>query len=64
MRKKSNNNKPKICPLLDENCIQNGCTIYNEMLERCEISLLAYNLFLLASATKQKIDAESRIPRQ
>jgi len=64
MRKKSNDNKPKICPLLDENCIQNGCAIYNEMLERCEISLLAYNLFLLAPATKQNLDAESRIPRQ
>ena len=64
MRKKANNKKPKICPLLDENCIQNGCAIYNEMLERCEISLLAYNLFLLASTTKQKLDADSRLLRQ
>jgi len=52
MRKKSHNDKLKICPLLDENCIQNGCAICNEMLECCEISLLAYNLFLLASTTK------------
>ena len=62
MRKKLTN-KPKICPLLDENCIQNGCTIYNEMLERCEISLLAYNLFLVATVTKQKLDAEGRMPK-
>jgi len=63
MRKKSNN-KPKMCPLLDENCIQNRCALYNEMLERCEIGLLAYNSYLLSTVMKQKLDAENRTPRK
>lgn len=62
MRKKSNE-KPKICPLLDENCIQERCAIYNETLTRCEIGLLAYNSYLLSSVMKQKLEAESRMPK-
>ena len=46
----------KTCPLLDEKCLKTGCEIYNEMLNRCEIGLTAYNLFLLASVMKRQLE--------
>lgn len=50
-------NKPiKKCPLLDENCLKAGCEIYNEMLDRCDISLVAYNLYLFTAVMKSKLD--------
>ena len=43
----------KLCPLLDQECQRQGCMIYNEKLDRCEIGLLAYNAFLVAATLKQ-----------
>jgi hypothetical protein len=56
------NNKPEVektCPLLDEKCLKAGCEIYNEMLNRCEIGLTAYNLYLLADVMKRQLGATS-----
>ena len=55
MRKKSTK-KAKLCPLLNQNCLRKGCEIYNEMLDRCDLSLIAYNLYLLATTMKEKLD--------
>jgi hypothetical protein len=43
----------KSCPFVDEPCRKQGCEIYNERLDRCEIGLVAYNLYLLAAALQQ-----------
>lgn len=48
----------KICPLLDEKCLKSRCEIYNERLDRCEIGLIAYNLYVLANALK--LEAKDR----
>ena len=61
MRKMSK--KPEVvktCPLLDEKCLKTGCEIYNEMLNRCDISLTAYNLYLLSTVMKQNLEAEDK----
>ena len=58
MRKKKVN-KVKRCPFLDEKCIQSECAIYNESFQRCEIGLLIYNLYQLATAIKKQIDDDS-----
>jgi len=50
----------KTCPLLDEKCLKSGCEIYNERLDRCEIGLTAYNLYLLADVLKRQIEAKDR----
>ena len=50
MRKNKSTNK--LCPLLDQECQRQGCMIYNEKFERCEIGLLAYNAYLLSAAIK------------
>ena len=55
MRKKTIK-KAKLCPLLNQNCLKKGCEIYNEMLDRCDISLVAYNLYQLAIAMKEKLE--------
>jgi hypothetical protein len=59
MRRKTNNQKT--CPLLDEKCLGPRCAIFNEPFERCEIGLLAYNLYQLATAIKQQLDKDRTI---
>ncbi len=57
------NNKSKItktCPLLDEKCLKSGCEIYNELLDRCEIGLTAYNLYLLADVMRRQLENADR----
>jgi len=53
--------KIKICPILNKNCLKKGCEIYNEMLGRCDLSLIAYNLYLLATAMKKKLDYDIEV---
>lgn len=48
----------KTCPILDGKCLKTGCEIYNERLDRCEIGLIAYNLYVLANALK--LEAKDR----
>jgi hypothetical protein len=54
MRKRQNQNRS--CPFRDEPCQKQGCEIYNEKLDRCEIGLLAYNLYVLASTLQQNFE--------
>ena len=59
-RKNSQKETLKTCPLLDEKCLRSGCEIYNERLDRCEIGLTAYNLFLLADVMKRQLEEAGR----
>ena len=52
MRNKNNNNKAKYCPLADQNCLKEGCALYNELLTNCEISVLSYNLYRYSNSLK------------
>jgi len=58
-RKNSQKETLKTCPLLDEKCLKAGCEIYNELLGRCDINLIPYNMFKLTEVMKQQIDAAS-----
>ena len=58
MRKKQSKTKIKICPFLDENCSKGNCEIYNEILDRCELGLLNYNIFQLITVMRQQIETE------
>ena len=53
VRKKQN--QTKLCPLLDRDCLKQACEIYNETLDRCDISLVAYNLYKLSEVEKQRL---------
>ena len=44
----------KTCPLINKTCLLNGCTLFNERLDGCEISIMNYNLYLL----KERIRAQ------
>lgn len=46
------NNTKKICPLLDRECLKQGCEIHHGEFDRCMIDLLAYNLYALVAALK------------
>ena len=37
----------KMCPLMAQTCLLNRCTMFNEILENCEISVLSYNMYQL-----------------
>ena len=55
MRRNNPIEKEKLCPLLEKDCLKSECQIYNELLSRCDISLLAYNLFRLSSIEEQRL---------
>ena len=60
MRKKNKViHKEKLCPFLDQNCVKTQCEIYNERLDRCDISLIAYNLYRLSEVEKQRLESDS-----
>ena len=56
MRNKNIIPKQKICPLLDQNCLKEGCALYNELLTNCEISVLSYNLYRYSNDLKPRDD--------
>ncbi len=53
------NNRPeaaKICPLLDgQKCIKGDCEIYNDLLDRCNFSVIPYNMFKLTEAMNRQL---------
>lgn len=49
MNRDSENKK---CPFFEKDCLKNGCKLYHESFDRCEISLIAYNMFKLANELK------------
>ena len=58
MRKKESKKKTTVCPFLDQNCVKENCELYNTILDRCELSLLNYNLFQLMTVMRQQIEIE------
>ena len=52
----------KLCPLLDRDCLKQGCEIYNETLDRCDISLVAYNLYKLREVERQRLGEDQVKP--
>lgn len=55
------NRKPnRLCPFLDKDCLKQGCEIYNEVLDRCEIGLTVYNLYQLTGAIKELNEKQSQ----
>lgn len=35
----------KMCPLMGKSCLLQGCTLFSEKLDGCEIKILNYNLY-------------------
>jgi len=57
MRKKNKQKQSdKMCPFLEENCIKEDCEIYVEMLNRCSIPVLPYNLYRLTQVMGPQLD--------
>ena len=58
MRKKKTN-KTKMCPFLKRDCLKNECELYNELVNRCDIGVLVYNLYRLSELEKQRLEEDS-----
>ncbi len=56
MRRNNGPETAKSCPFIEHECLKEGCQIYNERLNRCEIGLMAYNLFLLSDVMKRPLE--------
>ena len=57
------NNKPeaaKTCPLLDGKCIQGDCEIYNDLINRCNISVIPYNMYRLTEVLNRQLEATEK----
>jgi hypothetical protein len=44
------NEGSKACPFLKTRCLKTRCEIYNTLVDRCDLSLASYNLYVLADA--------------
>jgi len=51
-----NNKSVQVCPFLDENCVKGKCAIYNTLLDRCEIGVMAYNLYKLSLGINKQLE--------
>ena len=54
--------KEKTCPLLNEACLQKRCKLYNPVLNNCEFSVIAYNLFMNKQAMEGLTKALNNLP--
>ena len=52
----------KTCPLIGNTCLLNGCTMFNERLDGCEISILNYNLYQVKEKIRALIDRFNGVP--
>ena len=50
----------KYCPILDKACLEENCAIYNTMLDNCDISVLAFNLYRLSEAGNKLAEIYSK----
>ena len=49
------NNEQKYCPFVKQACITNQCEIYNDLIKRCHIPSLSYNIYRLAEAMSDRV---------
>jgi hypothetical protein len=47
-----NGTKQIICPFLRQDCIVDSCALFNSRFQRCDIGLLAFNLYRFADSIK------------
>ena len=50
----------KACPFLRQKCLKTGCEVYNDRINRCDLSLASYNLYLLADAINKQTECIRR----
>ena len=51
--KKTGKPTAKHCPFIDEKCIKEDCEIFNDKLNRCDLGLLPYNIYLLSKQLQE-----------
>ena len=52
----------KMCPLMGKTCILNGCTMFNEKLDGCEITILNYNLYQVKEHIRAWLNDANGVP--
>jgi hypothetical protein len=52
----------KTCPLIGKTCLLNGCSLFNERLDGCEISIMNYNLYQLKEHIRALLNKMSGLP--
>ena len=50
--------KDKTCPFLEQKCLKTECEIYNELLSRCEVGVIAYNLYRLSQVERERLEGD------
>jgi hypothetical protein len=48
------NNNEKYCPFWKQACIKDQCELYGDLIKRCVIPSLSYNVYRLAEAMNPK----------
>jgi len=52
----------KTCPLIGKTCLLNGCTLFNERLDGCEISIMNYNLYQMKEHIRAQLNQAGGVP--
>lgn len=57
MRRNNNRQEAaKICPILEgQKCIKGDCEIYNDLINRCNISVIPYNMYRLTEVLNRQL---------
>lgn len=48
-------NNQKYCPLIRQACGKDRCEFFNDLIKRCQISVLSYNTYRLAESFKGNV---------
>ena len=56
-----NNMENQQCPFSQSECVTTACMLYNKVLNNCEVSVLAWNLYQLDKTLKQITDSQKPI---
>ena len=52
----------KTCPLINNRCLLKGCTLFNERLDGCEISIMNYNLYQMKEHIRAQLNQAGGVP--
>ncbi len=52
----------KTCPLIGKTCLLNGCSLFSERLDGCEISIMNYNLYQMKEHIRALLNKMSGLP--
>jgi len=55
--------KDKMCPFFKSECRKLGCTMYNALIDNCDINVLSYNMYKLRIVEEKRVEVLDKLRR-